>query len=98
METANMAKPQKTERIEARVDPDVRRLIVAAAELEGRSVSEFLVASAKERAEETLHRNTVLHLACEEQRRFAEAIIDPPPLNKAMKEAFALHQQLIEPS
>ncbi len=88
----------KTERIEARVEPDVRKLIMAAAELEGRSISEFLVASAKERAEQTLHHQTVYRLTVEDQRRFAEAILDPPPLNDAMKEARALHEKLIEPA
>ena len=88
----------KTERIEARVDPDVRKLIMAAAEMEGRSISEFLVASAKERAEQTLHRHAVYHLTAEDQIRFAEAILDPRPLNDAMKEGLALHEQLVEPA
>lgn len=87
----------KTERIEARVDPDVRKLIMAAAELEGRSISEFLVMSAKERAEQTLHRQTVYRLTVEDQVRFAEALLDPPPLNDAMQEALDLHEQTVEP-
>ncbi|QDV13528.1 hypothetical protein CA51_34180 [Rosistilla oblonga] len=93
-----MAKSLKTDRIEARVEPSVRKLIVAAAQLEGRSVSEFLVASAKERAEAALYRQTVIRLTAEDQLRFAEAILDPPPLNDAMHEALALHEQLIDPS
>ena len=87
----------KTERIEAQVEPEVRKLIMAAAELEGRSISEFLVVSAKERAEQTLHRQTVIRLTTEDQIRFAEAILDSPPLNDAMNEALALHEQLVEP-
>ncbi len=86
----------KTERIEVRVDPDVHKLIMAAAEMEGRSISEFLVASAKERAEQTLDRHAIYRLTAEDQIRFAEAILDPPPLNDAMQEAKALHEQLIE--
>lgn len=93
-----MTKSLKTERIEARVEPDVRELIVSAARLEGRSVSEFLVASAKERAEAALHRQTVYRLTAEDQLRFAEAIIDPPPLNAAMKEALEEHGKFIAPS
>lgn len=97
-ETIEMTKSLKTERIEARVDPDVRKLIVAAAELQGRSVSEFMVASAKERAEEVLHRQSVIRLTAEDQLRFAEMMLDPPPLNDAMNEALAEHEQFIEPA
>lgn len=93
-----MNKTQKTERIEASVEPEVRNLIVAAAKLEGRSVSEFLVESAKQRAEESLHRQTVIRLTAEDQLRFAEAIFNPPPLNEAMKAALELHERQIEPA
>ncbi|WP_419580824.1 DUF1778 domain-containing protein [Stieleria magnilauensis] len=95
METIDMTKSLKTERIEARVEPDVRELIMEAADLEGCSVSEFLVASAKERAEKTLHRTRVIRLTEESQIRFAELILNPPPPNKAMQEAKAIHEQLI---
>tara|TARA_R110002095_G_scaffold171091_1_gene148605 strand:- start:698 stop:994 length:297 start_codon:yes stop_codon:yes gene_type:complete len=97
MEIIDMAKPLKKERIEARVEPDVPKLIIAAAELEGRSVSEFLVESARERAEHALHRQTVIRLTAESQTRFAALMLDPPPLNDAMKEALAEHDQFIEP-
>ncbi len=93
-----MTKSLKTERIEARVEPDVRDLIVAAAELEGRSVSEFLVASARERAEKTLHDQMVIRLTEESQMRFAEMMLNPPPFNAAMNEAIELHKQQIIPS
>jgi uncharacterized protein (DUF1778 family) len=46
-------------RSSGQICPVIRKLILAAAELEGRSLSEFLVVSAKERAEQTLHRLTV---------------------------------------
>ncbi len=93
-----MTKSLKTERIEARVEPEVRNLINEAAELEGCSVSEFLVASAKERAERALHHQTVIRLTTESQIRFAELILDPQPPNEAMKEAIELHKQQIVPS
>ena len=95
METIEMNKPLKTERIEARVDPDIRDLITEAADLEGCSISEFLVVSAKERAEKTLHRTRVFRLTEESQVRFAELVLDPPPPNQAMQEAKVLHDQLI---
>lgn len=91
-----MTKPLKSERIEARVEPDVRELIMDAADLEGCSVSEFLVASAKERAEKTLHRTRVIRLTEESQIRFAELILDPPQPNEAMKEAMTEYDRMID--
>jgi len=96
MVTIDMTKPLKSERIEARVEPSVRELITEAADLEGCSVSEFLVASAKERAEKTLHRTRVIRLTEESQIRFAELILNPPPPNEAMKEAMAEYDRLID--
>ncbi len=93
-----MTKSLKTVRIEARVEPDIRDLIVAAAELEGRSVSDFLVASARERAERALHEQVVVRFTEESQIRFAELMLDPPPFNAAMNEAIELHKQQIIPS
>jgi uncharacterized protein (DUF1778 family) len=87
----------KTERIEARVDPSAREMICAAAELEGCSVSDFLVASAKERAERTLQRSRVIQLTEESQRRFAEHILNPPKPNEAFKEAMAEYERMIDP-
>jgi uncharacterized protein (DUF1778 family) len=95
VETIEMNKPLKTERIEARVAPEIRELITDAAELEGCSVSEFLVASAKDRAERTLQRIRLLRLTEESQIRFAELMLNPPPPNEAMNEAKALYDQLI---
>lgn len=97
-ETIEMPKSLKSGRIETRADPDVRELIVEAADLEGGSVSEFLVASAKERAEKTPNRTRVIHLTEESQIRFAELILDPPPPNEAMEEAKAINEQLINRS
>jgi len=93
-----MSKPLKTERIEARVEPEIRNLIHEAAELEGCSVSEFMVASAKERAEKALHHQQLIRLTAESQMRFAELVLDPPPPNDAMNEAIELHSQQIIPS
>ncbi len=93
-----MAQETKSARLEARVAPDVRQMIVAAAALEGRTVSEFLVASAKERAEAALQRQTIIELSAEDQERFVNALISPQPLNAAMKRAVDRRAKLFESS
>lgn len=91
-----MVKNLKTERFEAHVEPEVRSIIVEAAEIAGQSVSEFIVSSAKDRAEKLLRRQTIIRLTAEDQARFADAILNPPPPNEAMEQARELHGTMIE--
>ena len=47
-------KPVRTSRIEARIAPDALKVIKRAAEIQGRSVSDFVVAAAQEVATRTI--------------------------------------------
>ncbi len=88
----------KTERLEARVDPEVLELLRHAAELQGRSVSDFVLAAAQEAASRVIEEGYAIRLSMQDQRRFAEALIDPPALVPAMERAGAAHNRLIRAS
>jgi len=62
-----------------------------AAELEGRSVSDFVAAAAEEMARRTIEEAHVIRLSVDDQRRFAELLPDPPALPPAMKRAREAH-------
>lgn len=47
-------KPARTSRIEARIAPDALKVVRRAAEIQGRSVSDFVVAAAQEVATRTI--------------------------------------------
>lgn len=85
-----------TERVEARVTPEVKELLVRAAILEGRSLSDFVVSSAQRAAIETLRDREVIRLNEEETERFYAAILDPPEPNDYMRESLRLRRQLIK--
>jgi uncharacterized protein (DUF1778 family) len=87
----------KHTRLEAKVTAEIRTLLRRAAELQGQSVSDFVVAAAREAAIHTIERAEVIQLSAEGQRRFAEALIDPPPLAPALERAIARHADLIGP-
>ncbi|MGN6032508.1 MAG: DUF1778 domain-containing protein [Thermomicrobiales bacterium] len=93
-----MATIARTARIEARVSPDSLALIRDAANLQGRSISDFVVTAAQEAARKALDEAHVIHLAAEDQARFAEALIDPPSLAPAMERALTEHRRLIRTS
>jgi uncharacterized protein (DUF1778 family) len=88
----------RTQRIEARISPDAHMIIKRAAEIQGRSISDFVVAAAQEAAARTIEEMQIIRLSVEDQRAFAEAIINPPKPGPALKRAFRRHRELIKDS
>jgi uncharacterized protein (DUF1778 family) len=85
--------PTRTSRIEARISPDALAIVKRAAEIQGRSVSDFVVAAAQEAAHRTIEETQIIRLSVEDQRAFAEAILDPPPLAPAMERAIERYRR-----
>jgi len=88
----------RTARIEARIAPDALAVVRRAAELQGRSVSDFVVAAAQEAAAHVIEEAQIIRLSVEDQRAIAEAILNPPLLTPAMERAVARHRELISAS
>lgn len=87
-----------TARLEARLPVDVHALLKRAAEIEGRSLTDFVVAAASAAARKTIEDAELIRLSVEDQQRFADAIINPAPLTPAMQRAIARHRSLIASS
>lgn len=85
----------RTTRVEARIAPDVLAVVRRAAEIEGRSVSDFLVGAAQEAARRTIEQAQIIRLSMDEQQRFASLLLHPPALAPAMKRAAQAHKRLI---
>jgi len=82
--------------LEARISPDVHALLKRAAEIEGRSLSDFVVTAARQAAEKTVFQADVITLSYEDQLRFAQALIDPPPLAPAMERAVERYKRITD--
>jgi uncharacterized protein (DUF1778 family) len=87
--------PVRTARLEARIAPDALAVVKRAAEIQGRSVSDFVVEAAKQAAQKTIEETSIIRLSLEDQRRIAEAILNPPEPNAALRRAFAAHKKLV---
>lgn len=87
----------RSARLEARIAPDALAVVKRAAELQGRSVSDFVVAAAQEAAHRAIEETQIIRLSVEHQRRFAEALINPPEPNEALRRAFEHHRRLVGP-
>lgn len=85
----------RTARVEARIAPDALAVVRRAAELQGRSVSDFLVAAALKDAQRTIEDAQIIRLSVDDQQRFAEQLLNPPPLAPAMKRALEARKRLI---
>jgi uncharacterized protein (DUF1778 family) len=91
------AESTRTARVEARIAPDALAVVRRAAELQGRSVSDFLVAAALKDAQRTIEDAQIIRLSVEDQQRFADLLLNPPPpLAPAMKRALKARQRLID--
>jgi uncharacterized protein (DUF1778 family) len=88
----------RTARLEARIAPEALNIIKRAADLQGRSLSDFVVAAAQEAAHRTIEEAQIIRLSVEDQRRFAEALLNPAPLAPAMERAIERYRALIEPT
>jgi uncharacterized protein (DUF1778 family) len=89
---------QRTARIEARIAPDALAVVKRAAEIQGRSVSDFVVAAAQEAAQKTIEETHLIRLSIEDQRRFVELLLDPPAPAPALERAKRAHARLIRES
>lgn len=87
----------RSERIEARITPDALAVVRRAAELQGRSLSDFIIAAAEDAARKTIEETHVIRLSVEDQQRFIDLLLNPPPPTAALKRAHAHHKQLIDP-
>lgn len=87
--------PARTARIEARIAPDALAIVKRAAEIQGRSVSDFVVAAAREAAERTIEKTEIIRLSVDGQRAFAEAILNPPEPSVGLRKAAQNHRRLI---
>lgn len=90
------AETTRTARVEARIAPDALAVVRRAAELQGRSVSDFLVAAALKDAQRTIEEAQIIRLSVEDQQRFADLLLNPPPLAPAMKRAMKARKRLID--
>jgi uncharacterized protein (DUF1778 family) len=87
--------PIRMARIEARIAPDALAIVRRAAEIQGRSVSDFVVAAAQEAAERTIEKTEIIRLSVEGQRAFVEAILNPPAPSAGLRKAAKAHRRLI---
>lgn len=85
-----------TARLEARINPEVYALLKRAAELQGRTLTDFVVSAAQEAAYRAIEQTETIRLSLADQERFTHALLTPPNPAPALQRAFARRRQLLD--
>jgi uncharacterized protein (DUF1778 family) len=86
--------PVPTARLEARLPADVHAILKRAAEIQGRSLTDFVVAAAHDAARRTIEETEIIRLSRADQQQVAASLLDPPAPTPALRRAFARYQKL----
>jgi len=84
-----------TARLEARISTDLHGMLKRAAEIQGRTMTDFVVAAVQAAAQHAIEEAEVIRLSRADQERFAQALLSPPPPVPALERAFDRRSRLL---
>ena len=94
MDTSDKA--PRLERLEARISKAQKTLFLRAATVQGRSLTDFLIASVQEAAERALRAHDVLTLSERDRKMFITALVKPATPGKALRQAVKRYKERTE--
>jgi uncharacterized protein (DUF1778 family) len=80
-------------RLEARVSRTQKNLLQRAAALSGRTLSEFVVASAQAAATKVIQDHDTIQLSRAEQTAFVKTLLNPPAPSRRLRKAAAAYKK-----
>ncbi len=83
----------KAVRLEARLSYDQKELIQHAADLLGRSLTDFIIAASQEAANKVIHDYEILMLNANASAQFAKLLLNPAKPNAALRKAAKKYRQ-----
>jgi uncharacterized protein (DUF1778 family) len=90
-----MSTAVSTARLEARISTDLHSMLKRAAEIQGRTMTDFVVSAVQDAAQQAIAQSEVIRLSLADQECFAQALLSPPKPAPALKRAFARHRKLV---
>lgn len=86
---------QRQDRISLRLSPQSKQTLERAAAYLDRTLTDFVVDVALQKAEAVVHEHEVIALTAEEWRRFQDMLLNPPEPNERLGKALAEHDRII---
>jgi len=84
---------RKRERLEARITSEQKELLQRAADLSGKTLTDFVVESVEAAAEATVRERDVIRLSPRDYELFVEAVMNPQEPNEKLREAFERYRR-----
>jgi uncharacterized protein (DUF1778 family) len=86
---------RKKSRLEARISSEDKELLKRAADLQGCSLTEFVVRSAQEAARKAVKEHQMMFLTSRDTEVFVKALLKPPAPSKKLKRAANRYKKIM---
>lgn len=86
----------KKERLEARINSEQKNLFQQAADLSGRSLTDFAISALLEVAKRIIQEHKIIRLSLQDQHTFATALSKPPKPNKRLLQAAKRYEKEVK--
>ncbi|MHB1052782.1 MAG: type II toxin-antitoxin system TacA family antitoxin [Thiobacillus sp.] len=90
-----MSTSNATARLEARISTDLHAMLKRASEIQGRTMTDFIVSAVRDAAQQAIEQTEVVRLSLADQECFAKALLSPPAPAPALERAFARRRKLV---
>ena len=90
-----MSSTTSTARLEARISTNLHAMLKRAAEIQGRTMTDFVAMAVQDAAQRVIAEADVIRLSLADQECFAQALLSPPQPTPALERAFANRQKLL---
>ena len=87
---------EKAERLEARLSSMQKSLIQRAADLQGRSLTDFVVSCSQDFAKKIIREHEIISLTAKESELFVDTLLNESKPNVALKKAAKRYRTFIE--
>jgi uncharacterized protein (DUF1778 family) len=82
-------------RLEARISIDLHNMLKRAAEIQGRTMTDFVATAVQEAAQRAIEQVEVIRFSLADQECFAQALLSPPASTPALQRAFSRRRKLL---
>lgn len=83
----------KIERLEARISREQKELFQRAADIQGRTLTDFVISSVAEAAKRAIQEHEMMTLSVRDREVFVEALLSPPDPSDKLRAAASRHKQ-----
>jgi uncharacterized protein (DUF1778 family) len=88
---------RRPDRINLRLSPDAKRKLERAAAYSEKTLTDFVIDVALQKADAIVRKNEVITLTPSEWNRFQDMLLNPSRPNKRLKKALAEHTRVVRP-